>query len=55
MVADVTAARHSQQAGFVPLVLMLVAGAAVLSFVRGGDRWRPGVDEEIPVPEDRSR
>ena len=55
MVAGVTAARHSQQAGFVPLPLMLVAGAVILPFVRGGDRWRSGVDEEIPVPEDRSR
>jgi len=39
----------------VPLLLMLVAGAVIVSFVRGGDRWRSGVDEEIPVPEDRSR
>jgi MFS transporter, UMF1 family len=42
-----TAFFHSQAAGFVPLLAMLIASIFVLKNVRGGNRWRPGVDAEV--------
>jgi UMF1 family MFS transporter len=50
-IGALTTAFHSQQVGFAPLLLMLMLGAVGLSLVRGGGRWRTGVDEEIlPQP-----
>jgi UMF1 family MFS transporter len=52
MIATLTSVFHSQQAGFVPLFVMMLLGALALSLVRDGGRWRPGVDEDA-APLDR--
>jgi UMF1 family MFS transporter len=40
-----TATWGSQQAGFVPLLILLGLGLAGMLFVRGGDRFIDGKDE----------
>jgi MFS-type transporter involved in bile tolerance (Atg22 family) len=45
-VAAFTAAFHSQQAGFVPLLVMMLVGAYAVTKVRGGGPWRDETDHD---------
>lgn len=45
-----TAHWHSQQIGFVPVLALMCLGVGGLLFVRGGDRWTAGDEDELALP-----